>query len=128
MYLFTYRSTSTRAKYGTCHVMDVPFVFGVLDAPQTIAWTGNDPDREILSRLIQQAWINFARNGDPSQPGLAWTRYDDRTRTTTELGIVSKLVNDPYAAERAAWKGLPFDGVTPSSDRLWGLVYENGTP
>lgn len=128
MYLFTYRSTSTHAKYGACHVMEVPFVFGVLDAPQTIAFTGDDPRREALSRQIQQAWINFARTGDPSQIGLAWSKWDGKTRATMELGIPSQIVNDPYPAQRTAWNGLPFDGISPSSDKLWALVYENGTP
>jgi len=128
MYLFTYRSTSTYKNYGSCHVMEIPFVFGVIDYPDVIVFTGRDSHREALMNQIQNAWVNFAHTGDPSQPGLAWPRYDEKTRSTMELGATSRIVNDPYSAERSVWSDLPFDGVTPHMGKLWSLVWDNGTP
>ena len=127
MYLFTYRSTSTYKNYGSCHVMEIPFVFGVIDYPDVIVFTGRDTHREALMNQVQQAWVNFARNGDPSQPGLAWPRYDERARATMELGLTSRIVNDPGSAERKLWSDLPFDGVTPNMGKLWSIVWDNGT-
>ncbi len=127
MYLFTYRSTSTYKKYYSAHCMELPFVFGVMDTQDVIAFTGREPHREALMKTIQQAWINFARTGDPSQPGLAWPRYDSKTRATMELGISSQVLSDPGSAERTLWGGLPFDGVTPSVDQIMAMVWENGT-
>jgi para-nitrobenzyl esterase len=127
MYLFTYRSTSTYKKYYSAHCMELPFVFGVMDTQDVIAFTGREPHREALMKTIQQAWINFARTGDPSQPGLAWPRYDSKTRATMKLGISSQVVSDPGSAERTLWNGTPFDGVTPSVDQIMAMVWENGT-
>jgi para-nitrobenzyl esterase len=128
MYLFTYRSTSTYKDYGSCHGMELPFVFGVINDLDVIVFTGRGTRREALMNQLQQAWINFARSGDPSQPGLAWPRYDEQTRATMELGLTSRVVNDPNPSERMLWNGLPFDGVTPNMAKLWSVVWDNGTP
>jgi para-nitrobenzyl esterase len=127
MYLFTYRSTSTYKNYGSCHGMELPFVFGVIDDLDVIVFTGRDTHREALKNQLEQAWANFARNGDPSQPGLAWPRYDEKTRATMELGLTSRIVNDPDSAKRTLWSDLPFDGVTPNMGKLWSLIWDNST-
>src|SRR4029077_19171224 len=57
MYLFTYRSTSPVTRYDSAHSMDVPFVFGVIDDLDVIAFTGRDPHRETLMNQMQQSWI-----------------------------------------------------------------------
>jgi para-nitrobenzyl esterase len=125
MYLFTYRSTSAYKKFDSCHGMELPFVFGVIDDLDVIPFTGRDPRRKALMMQIQQAWTNFARTDDPSQPALPWPSYDQGTRTTMELGTSSHLVKDPKAAERELWSGLPFDGVTPNLARIWDFIYGN---
>ena len=115
MYLFTYRSTSPVTRYDSAHSMDVPFVFGVIDDLDVIAFTGRDPHRETLMNQMQQSWISFARTGDPNHSGLPnWPKYDVRTRATMELGTTSHVVNDPQPEQRAVWDGIPFDGVSPS--------------
>ncbi len=128
MYLFTYRSTSTYRKFGSCHGMELPFVFGVLDDLDVILFTGRDRAREAVMRRVQQAWVNFARTGNPSQPGLVWPRYEQKTRQTMQIGITSRAVSDPNSAQRTLWDGLPFDGVTPPAVDMWTLVWENGSP
>jgi para-nitrobenzyl esterase len=115
MYLFTYRSTSPVARYDSAHSMEVPFVFGLIDELDSIDFIGRGPKREALMRQMQQAWIHFARTGDPNHAGLPhWPRYDRKTRATMELGLHSKVVDDPLSAQRSSWDGVPFDGVTPS--------------
>jgi para-nitrobenzyl esterase len=107
--------------------MELPFVFGTIDDLDVIVFTGRDSHREALMNQVQQAWVNFARSGDPSQPGLAWPRYDKKTRSTMELGATSRVVDDPRSEERRLWSDLPFDGVTPNMGKLWALVWDNGT-
>ena len=125
-YLFTYRSTSPVVKYDSAHSMELPFVFGVIDDLDAIAFTGRDPQRETLMRLIQGAWINFARYGNPSSQGLPpWPQYDTVTRSTMELGITSRVINDPLPAQRAVWDGVPFDGVTPTVEQVSSFLSHN---
>jgi para-nitrobenzyl esterase len=126
MYLFTYRSTSTVARFDSCHSMELPFVFGVIDDLDAIAVTGRDPHRENLMHEIQTAWIHFARSGDPNSPGLpAWPKYDMVTRSTMELGTTSRVLNDPLSAQRAVWDGVPFDGITPSAQEVSSFLSTN---
>jgi para-nitrobenzyl esterase len=126
MYLFTYRSTSTMARYDSCHSMELPFVFGVIDELDAIAVTGRDPHRENLMHEIQGAWIHFARSGDPNSPGLpAWPKYDTVRRSTMELGVGSGVLNDPLPAQRAVWDGVPFDGITPSAQQVSSFLSKN---
>jgi para-nitrobenzyl esterase len=75
---------------------------------------------------MQQAWISFARTGDPNHAGLPhWPRYEAATRATMEWGETSQVVNDPQAAQRAAWNGVPFDGVTPTVSQVAAFLTEN---
>jgi para-nitrobenzyl esterase len=127
MYLFTYRSTSPVARYGSAHSMELPFVFGLIDELESIDFIGRGPNRERLMREMQQAWIHFARSGDPNHDGLPhWPRYDRKARATMEFGLDSKVVDDPLSAQRASWDGVPFDGVTPSVAQTAVFLTDNG--
>jgi len=127
MYLFTYRSTSPVARYGSAHSMELPFVFGLIDELDAIDFIGRGPNRELLMRQMQQAWIHFARTGDPNHAGLPhWPRYEAKTRATMEFGLESKLVDDPLSAQRSGWDGIPFDGVTPSVAQVAVFLTDNG--
>lgn len=120
MYLLTYRSTSSYRKYDSAHTMEIPFVFGVIDDLDVIAFTGRNPHRLALMKQVQQAWINFARLGNPNHPGLpAWPQYDENTRATMELGINSKVVNDPLSEDRQAW------GRYPTKEHIGAIISEN---
>jgi len=115
MYLFTYRSTSPLARYESAHAMELPFVFGLIDELESIDFIGRGPDRATLMGRIQQAWIQFARSGDPNHRGLPhWPRYERTRRATMLLGLDSKVLEDPFGAQRRSWDGVPFDGVRPS--------------
>ena len=50
---------------------------------------------------MQDAWLAFARNGDPG-----WPVYDTEKRVTRRLGRSSDLESDPQGAERAFWDRL----------------------
>jgi para-nitrobenzyl esterase len=119
MYLFTYRSSSPVTKYGSAHSMELPFVFGVIDNQDAIAFTGRDPHRAALMQQMQQAWISFSQTGDPNNSGLPrWPKYNSSTRATMELGNTCHVVDDPYPTQRAAWDGIPFDGINPSVEQV----------
>jgi para-nitrobenzyl esterase len=53
---------------------------------------------------MQEAWIAFARTGDPNTPdAVTWPRYDTATRPTLELGDEVKVVADPSKEMRELW-------------------------
>jgi para-nitrobenzyl esterase len=82
-------------------------VFGTLDAPTQDRFAGTGPVVEELSRSMMDAWLGFARNGDPSHAGIgAWPAYDTQRRSTMLFGSTSAVQDAPFDAERAAWDGL----------------------
>src|SRR5690606_26829103 len=57
------------------HCAEIAFCFHALDVPQIALATGNSPEARQLQDKVAQAWVNFAKNGNPSQPGLEWKPY-----------------------------------------------------
>jgi para-nitrobenzyl esterase len=100
-YVFTWKSAAPG--FGACHALDVGFVFGNLNEE----FHGCGPGAQALAGQMQDAWIAFARKGDPSCDSLgAWPAYGDR-RAMMVLGERSFVAYAPYEAERAAWDGIP---------------------
>ena len=128
MYLFTYRSTAQYTHYGAAHAMELPFVFGGIDALDAIAFTGRASSRRPLMDRMQTAWLRFARTGRPDEPGPAsWPRYDLADRATMELGPAIRVVNDPYPEQRKAWNGIPFDNSKPNGDQATALLSDQSS-
>jgi para-nitrobenzyl esterase len=103
-YLFTWRSPGWDGKLGAGHVVEVPFVFGTLDAPdaQDLVPAGSPVGH--LSEQMQDAWIAFARTGSPQTAELSgWEPYTPARRTTMLLGTACGPVDAPYEAERHYW-------------------------
>jgi para-nitrobenzyl esterase len=100
-YVFTWKSAAQH--FGACHALDVGFVFGNLNEE----FHGCTAEAEKLAENMQDAWIAFAKTGDPTCPGLGeWPRYG-KDRKMMVLGADSHVETAPYEAERAAWDGIP---------------------
>jgi len=100
-YVFNWKSAAPG--FGACHALDVGFIFGNLIEE----FHGCSPEAQRLAENMQDAWIAFARIGDPSCPGLGtWPRYGS-DRKMMVLGADSRAKTAPYDAERAAWDGIP---------------------
>jgi para-nitrobenzyl esterase len=98
-YLFTWKSPVMGGALGACHALEIGFVFGNHDH----TFCGSGPDADALSANIQDAWIAFARSGDPSCEGTGkWEPYGD-SRATMILDKACRLENAPYEEERRIW-------------------------
>ena len=101
MYYFEWRSPVRGGKLRAMHTMELPFVFDHVD--DFALMTGTGPDRHALAAQMSAAWVAFARSGNPSHAQLpVWPPYDPTRRATMVFGRESRVVGDPYGAERVA--------------------------
>ena len=113
MYLFTWPSPVSE-RLGSCHGIELPFVFGNLEEPGMEKFIGKNPPRK-LAETMQDTWTAFARTGNPNNESVpGWKAYDNRTRATMILNLKPSQKNDPYSEDRQLWDGIPFDSVNPS--------------
>jgi len=98
-YLFTWESPAMHGALGSCHALELPFVFGKLDLPGLDRFAGVSPAAEVLSEQMMDAWLAFARTSDPG-----WPTYDAARRATMVFGAESCVQNAPFDEERALWE------------------------
>ena len=80
------------------HGMELPFVF---DHPDAISSMTGWPRK--MMRSLSNAWVAFARNGNPNHAGIpSWTPYEPTAWPTMVFGPQVALVNDPHGEERRA--------------------------
>lgn len=104
-YLVTWESPM--AMLGSCHAIELPMVFGTLDAPGASMLSGEGEHAERIASQMQAAWIAFARNGDPSNESLGqWPVYKPETRETMVLGAKCAVEAAPREDERRAWDAI----------------------
>jgi para-nitrobenzyl esterase len=101
MYRFTWPSPAFGGILGACHALELPFVWNNLRKTGASVLTGTDnpsDDVQALADGMQQAWIAFARTGDPG-----WPVYDTATRATMHFDITSGVQDDPEGDLRVLW-------------------------
>ena len=92
---------------GSCHGLELPFVFGTTTNPFVGLFSGNGRGAEELSEMIQSAWVAFATHGDPGMATeIKWPKYDETTRSTVLLGAETRDVDAPREPERIVWEAL----------------------
>jgi para-nitrobenzyl esterase len=107
-YLFTWASPAFGGMLGACHAIELGFVFGTHAAKGMAAFSGSGPAADALAGSTMDAWLAFARTGDPSCASLGrWPTYTSADRATMLLGERCTLEHAPLEEERSAWNAVP---------------------
>ncbi len=105
VYLFTWESPALRGALGSCHALEMPFVFGTCNHPMEQRFVGAGPEADRLSQKMMDSWIAFARTGDPNHEDLnGWEPYESQNRTTMIFNRQPGVQKAPFEEERAAWE------------------------
>ena len=103
-YQFGWAPPTQRQRIGSCHGIEIPFVFGTLREPWLRPFLAFAPQALRLSESVQRAWLEFARTGNPAHDGLpAWPGYSASSRSTLLLTRRSRVENDPFATAMRFW-------------------------
>ena len=109
-YLFTWESPYMGGMLGSSHGLEIPFVFGTLEDRVIGMFSGSGPRAIEVSKAMQQAWLAFARTGDPSCEAVGdRPAYDPLRRPTMVFGSGGGIEDDPRAQERRAWEEAGID-------------------
>jgi para-nitrobenzyl esterase len=102
-YLFTWPSPAFGGTLGAHHALELGFLFGNYGE----GFGGSGPSADAVSKNIQDAWLSFARNGNPSCESVGrWPAYGDR-RATMMLRDECHVEEAPYDEERRVWQSTP---------------------
>ncbi|MGH9130342.1 MAG: carboxylesterase/lipase family protein [Acidimicrobiales bacterium] len=114
-YLFKWRTPAFGGAFGSCHSLEIPFVFDNLDKPGMAQVLGGEGSAAALAAEVADAWVAFARYGRPAlRGGPDWVPYSvtggghqpgERYRGTMCLDTVCQMVEDPDGDERRLWEG-----------------------
>ena len=96
-YYFTWQSPMLEDA-GAWHTAELAFCFD--NTKRCEQGTGNTPEAQALAKKMANAWANFARTGNPSQPGLSWEPSDPDTCKTMVFDNECRMVNDPEGEVR----------------------------
>jgi para-nitrobenzyl esterase len=104
-YLFTWRSPFWGGTLGACHALELPFVFGTLRHPLLAGFAGSGPTATALAERMQDAWIAFARTGNPTHAGIGeWPPYEPARRATMIFDRTCRVEEAPREEERSFWE------------------------
>ncbi len=101
---------------GVPHGAELAFMLG--NPEGWPALYGDSAPQGLIDQMMD-AWIAFARSGDPDHASMpSWDPYDSVDRPTmlfdsTDLVPTTQLVDDIDGVERTFWAGVPFDGIVP---------------
>lgn len=106
-YLFTWPSPAFNGNLGSCHAIELPFVFNTLNNPSFKVFVGDNPDLNTMSHKVMDAWIAFAHSGNPNHESIPqWPSYDSEKRSTMLIDREFKVVEKFLDEERAAWEDI----------------------
>jgi carboxylesterase type B len=110
MFLLAWGSPPAGDGRGAIHGLDVPLMWNRADevADVIFATAGRAPSPEFAA-VMHGAWVRFVTDGTPAHPALPeWPTYDTARRATMWLDDESRVVDDPMADERRAWRDVAF--------------------
>ena len=100
-YLFDWKSPGMNGALGSCHALELPFVFGTHDtAPE---FCGSGPVADAFAELTMDTWLAFARTGNPATTGAEAPTWDADAKPIQVLGDNPRVEHDWRGPEVGVW-------------------------
>jgi para-nitrobenzyl esterase len=100
LYYFRWETPLEGGRLKSPHTIEIPFVF---DNVQASRLTAGATGAQALADKVSDAWIAFARSGDPNTPKLPrWPAFDAAQRATMMFDNASFVQDDPLREQRLA--------------------------
>ena len=89
-YMFNWESPVLPGTIMAFHTSEIPFVFNNID--KAVMQIGGGEEARRIEDAMSQAWINFARTGDPSTEEMEWPAYTREEGATMMFDTVQEVV------------------------------------
>ncbi|WP_139792296.1 carboxylesterase/lipase family protein [Henriciella litoralis] len=100
LYLFDWQTPVAGGRLKTPHALEIPFAFDTLENSESMV--GDPAAAQPVADQMSEAWISFARFGDPNARGLPhWPAYNAETSPVMRINTESKVETGYFARERA---------------------------
>ncbi len=100
MYQVTWHSPAEGGRRYSQHTLDLPFMFDNVDRAPNLTGLANEETR-VMTEAMANAWLAFARTGDPNHKGIPhWPAYDTAKRSVMLFEVPPKVADDPFKPER----------------------------
>lgn len=94
-------------RLGSCHTIEIPFVFGIIDQPTGQFFTGGGEEALLLSQRVREAWSAFAHGQAPQATDWPeWPSYTEAYRETLKIAAVTDREDNPEMARRQLWQDV----------------------
>ncbi len=106
-YEFAWQTPAFGGVLGSCHALEIPFVFDNLHQRAVGMFTGTGAERQGIADVMHHAWASFARHGNPnigaSPKAPEWFPWSPDDRTTFTIGVDVEVVDDPKGEALRRW-------------------------
>jgi para-nitrobenzyl esterase len=98
-YYFAWETPVQGGRLKSPHALEISFAFDNTELSKR--FTGGGPRPAALADKMSDAWIAFARSGDPNtNKAPKWTAYSSATRATMVFNDTSAIADDPLGERR----------------------------
>ncbi|MEP7314010.1 MAG: carboxylesterase family protein, partial [Pseudomonadota bacterium] len=112
MYEVTWETPVNGARWGSPHAFEIGLVFDNVAKSESL-YGRNNPEAQKVADQMSEAWIAFARHGNPGTPVLPkWPAYEPKQRPVMQFNVVSGVANNPMGPGIEILKNAPYWDLT----------------
>jgi para-nitrobenzyl esterase len=100
VYRFDHPDPGANFGFGSCHAVEIPFVFDTISRESSHALVGDTPSTAV-AKTMHSTWVSFITGGNPG-----WAPYDTERRPVALLTEDLTETADPAGDERVLWDGI----------------------
>jgi len=98
-YMLAWKTPVDGGKWLSPHALDIGMVFD--NVAKSASMSGVGEDQQKIADMMSEAWLAFARTGNPNHPGIPeWPEYNAEDRPMMVFDLPPQVMNDPHGPER----------------------------
>jgi para-nitrobenzyl esterase len=98
-YLLNWDTPVDGGKWFSPHALEIGMVFDNVAKSESMSGIG--PEQQKIADMMSEAWIAFARTGNPNHEGIPqWPQYTVEERPVMVFDVEPKVINDPHGEQR----------------------------